>query len=95
MNGSSVSIVQSPRPSLAGKDGYLNLLADVGKAVAIGAEDGEDLAEIATKDLAFKVCRVLDSTSIWSLCALSIGISESGKLVHHHFESWNVAVICP
>lgn len=48
----------------------MDLLAEVGKAVAVGAEDGEELAEIGTKDLAFKVCCTLDCTLTWLLCVV-------------------------
>lgn len=41
--------------SLAGKDTFLSLLGDVGRAVASGAEAGEEIDETSTGSLDLKV----------------------------------------
>ncbi|CAM9185182.1 unnamed protein product, partial [Sphacelaria rigidula] len=59
LNGSSTSVPESRETtSLAGKDVYLPLLADVGKALAVGAEDSEELAEISVGHISLKAAKL-------------------------------------
>lgn len=52
---SSIVSTSSGDSSFVGKEGYLSLLGEVGKAVAVGSEPGEDVDEISTGYLDLKV----------------------------------------
>lgn len=52
---SSIVSTSSGDSSFVGKAGYLSLLGEVGKAVAVGSEAGEDVDEISTGSLDLKV----------------------------------------
>lgn len=55
VSGASAPDAVAGAVSFTGKERYLTLLGDVGKAVAVGAESGEDLDEISMEFLELKV----------------------------------------
>lgn len=55
LNATETSSASTGYAEIAGNGATFSLLADLGKAVAVGAEAGEDLDEITTGNLHLKV----------------------------------------
>lgn len=55
LNESSVSPVPAGDTSFAGNEGALDVLANLGRTVAIGVEAGEDIDEVSTSTVKLQV----------------------------------------